>query len=48
MNLMTTRSSDLSFAQRELKWKPRKDFKAALNATIEWYLGPLRARRAAG
>ena len=29
---------DSSFAQRELKWKPRKEFKEGLEATIQWYL----------
>jgi dTDP-glucose 4,6-dehydratase len=29
---------DSSFAQRELKWKPRKDFKEGLEATIQWYI----------
>jgi len=29
---------DSSFAQRQLKWKPRKSFKENLEATIEWYL----------
>ena len=29
---------DSSFAQRELKWKPRKDFEQGLDATIQWYI----------
>jgi len=29
---------DSSFAQRELKWKPRKNFKDGLDATIQWYI----------
>jgi dTDP-glucose 4,6-dehydratase len=29
---------DSSFAQRELKWKPRKNFKEGLEATIQWYI----------
>jgi dTDP-glucose 4,6-dehydratase len=29
---------DSSFAQHELKWKPRKEFKEGLEATIQWYL----------
>ncbi len=29
---------DSSFAQRELKWKPRKNFKEGLDATIQWYI----------
>ena len=29
---------DSSFAQRELKWKPRKEFKEGLEGTIQWYL----------
>jgi dTDP-glucose 4,6-dehydratase len=29
---------DSSFGQRELKWKPRKDFKEGLDATIQWYI----------
>jgi dTDP-glucose 4,6-dehydratase len=29
---------DSSFAERELKWKPRRDFQEGLKATIEWYL----------
>jgi len=29
---------DSSFAQSELKWKPRKEFKEGLEATIQWYL----------
>jgi hypothetical protein len=27
-----------SFAQRELKWTPRKDFKQGLDETIQWYI----------
>jgi dTDP-glucose 4,6-dehydratase len=29
---------DSSFAQKELKWKPRQDFKEGLEATIQWYI----------
>ncbi len=29
---------DSSFAQKELKWKPRKDFKEGLESTIQWYI----------
>ena len=29
---------DSSFAQRELKWKPRQGFKEGLEATIQWYI----------
>ena len=29
---------DSSFAQKELKWKPRTDFKEGLEATIQWYI----------
>ncbi len=29
---------DSSFAQGELKWKPRKNFKDGLDATIQWYI----------
>ena len=29
---------DSSFAQRELKWKPRKDFEDGLCETIQWYI----------
>jgi len=29
---------DSSLAQRELKWKPRKNFKEGLDATIQWYI----------
>jgi len=29
---------DSSFAQRELKWKPRMNFKEGLEATIQWYI----------
>jgi dTDP-glucose 4,6-dehydratase len=29
---------DSSFAQEELKWKPRKDFKHGLEATVHWYI----------
>src|SRR5712691_2618579 len=29
---------DPSFAQKELKWKPRKDFKEGLETTIQWYI----------
>ncbi|HEV2047231.1 MAG TPA: dTDP-glucose 4,6-dehydratase [Chthoniobacterales bacterium] len=29
---------DSSFAQKELKWKPRKDFKEGLEETIDWYI----------
>jgi dTDP-glucose 4,6-dehydratase len=28
---------DSSFAERELKWKPRKDFEQGLAETIQWY-----------
>jgi dTDP-glucose 4,6-dehydratase len=41
---------DFSFAQRELKWKPRKDFKDGLEKTIQWCIDkpawwqPLRER----
>jgi dTDP-glucose 4,6-dehydratase len=28
---------DSSFARKELKWKPRKDFKEGLEETIDWY-----------
>jgi dTDP-glucose 4,6-dehydratase len=27
-----------SFAQRELKWKPRRNFEKGLAETIKWYL----------
>lgn len=29
---------DSSFAQRELKWKPRQGFKEGLESTIQWYI----------
>jgi dTDP-glucose 4,6-dehydratase len=29
---------DSSFAQCELKWKPQKDFKEGVDATIQWYI----------
>ncbi len=29
---------DSSFAEKELKWKPRKDFKQGLEETIQWYI----------
>src|SRR6267143_138693 len=29
---------DSSFAQKELKWKSRKDFKEGLETTIQWYI----------
>jgi dTDP-glucose 4,6-dehydratase len=29
---------DSSFAQKELKWKARKDFKEGLEMTIQWYI----------
>src|SRR5436189_2329305 len=29
---------DSSFAQKELKWKSRKDFKDGLESTIQWYI----------
>ncbi len=29
---------DSSFAQRELRWKPRHDFREGLESTITWYL----------
>ena len=29
---------DSSFAQRELKWKPRMNFKEGLETTIQWYI----------
>src|SRR6202165_876661 len=29
---------DSSFARKELKWKPRKDFKEGLEETIDWYI----------
>jgi dTDP-glucose 4,6-dehydratase len=29
---------DSSFAEKELKWRPRKDFKAGLDATVQWYI----------
>ena len=29
---------DSSFAQKELKWKPRKDFKEGLESTVQWYI----------
>jgi dTDP-glucose 4,6-dehydratase len=29
---------DSSFAQRELKWKPRRNFKEGLDETIQWYI----------
>ena len=29
---------DSSFAQRELKWKPQKDFAEGLAETIQWYI----------
>ena len=28
---------DSSFAEKELKWKPRKDFEQGLEETIQWY-----------
>ncbi len=30
---------DSSFAQKELKWKPLRNFHEGLEATIDWYLG---------
>jgi dTDP-glucose 4,6-dehydratase len=27
-----------SFAQRELNWKPRRNFKEGLQETIQWYV----------
>jgi len=30
---------DSSFAQRELNWKPRRNFKEGLEETIQWYVG---------
>ena len=29
---------DSALAERELKWKPRKDFEQGLDATIQWYI----------
>jgi dTDP-glucose 4,6-dehydratase len=29
---------DSSFAQKQLKWKPRNDFKEGLETTIQWYI----------
>src|ERR1700736_4860723 len=29
---------DSSFAQKELKWKPGKDFAEGLDATVQWYI----------
>jgi dTDP-glucose 4,6-dehydratase len=29
---------DSSFAQKELQWKPRKDFEEGLESTIQWYI----------
>jgi len=29
---------DSAFAQKELKWKPRKDFQDGLESTIQWYI----------
>ncbi len=29
---------DSSFAQREIKWKPRKNFKEGLEAAVQWYI----------
>jgi dTDP-glucose 4,6-dehydratase len=29
---------DSSFAQKQLKWKPRKNFEGGLDATIRWYI----------
>jgi dTDP-glucose 4,6-dehydratase len=29
---------DSSFAEKELKWKPRKNFKESLDATVQWYI----------
>jgi dTDP-glucose 4,6-dehydratase len=29
---------DSSFAQRELNWKPRHNFKEGLDETIQWYI----------
>ena len=29
---------DASFAQKELKWKPRQSFKEGLEATVQWYI----------
>jgi len=29
---------DSSFAQKELKWKPRKDFEEGLESTVKWYI----------
>ena len=29
---------DSSFAQRELNWKPLRNFKEGLESTIDWYL----------
>ncbi|HZR78846.1 MAG TPA: dTDP-glucose 4,6-dehydratase [Chthoniobacterales bacterium] len=29
---------DSSFAQKELKWKPRKGFKEGLKETVQWYI----------
>jgi dTDP-glucose 4,6-dehydratase len=29
---------DSSFAHKQLKWKPRKDFKESLEDTIQWYI----------
>jgi len=29
---------DSSFAQRELNWKPRRNFKEGLEETIQWYV----------
>jgi len=29
---------DSSFAQRDLNWKPRRNFKEGLDDTIQWYM----------
>jgi dTDP-glucose 4,6-dehydratase len=29
---------DSSFAQRELKWKPRMNFEEGLAETVQWYI----------
>jgi dTDP-glucose 4,6-dehydratase len=29
---------DSSFAQRELNWKPRRNFQEGLTETIQWYI----------
>jgi len=29
---------DSAFAERELKWKPHKDFEQGLTETIKWYM----------